>query len=39
MSNHHVHPSVARRLQLVQTYVAQGYTFSEAVQLAWAVRV
>jgi len=34
-----IHPTVAQRLKWVESLVAQGYTFSEAVQLAWATKL
>ena len=35
MSNHNIHPTVAQKLALVELYVKQGYTLSEAITMAW----
>jgi hypothetical protein len=39
MSNHHMHPTVAERLRLVELYCGMGYTLSEAIEMAWAAKL
>jgi len=35
MSNHHMHPTIAMRLKWVESLLAQGYSLSEAIEIAW----
>jgi len=39
MSNHHIEPTLAERLRLVEVYLAQGYSLAEAIDLAWNARL